>query len=205
MSNYLYAQVSIKGTRPILWHHFGPDALPLEKGERTGVAGNDPEEWRKTVLATKEGQLYVEPSYIFGAIRDGSRNVRKGRGSIMPMVASTLQVLEARVLVDRHLPDGLTTPPPIDPEAPVYLDVRGVRNPSNKARNVRYRVAASPGWQASFTLMWDKTVVSRGEMQACLIHAGWLAGLGDGRSVGFGRFEVECFEVDDDAPEAATA
>ncbi|HXI14762.1 MAG TPA: hypothetical protein VNM48_00225, partial [Chloroflexota bacterium] len=145
MGNILYAKVLIRGTRPLLFHKFGPDALPLEKGERTGVAGNDPEEWRKTVLATSEGQLYVDPSYIFGCVRDGSRNIKKGRGSIMPMVASTLQVLEDRVLIDRYLPDGLVTAPPLDPEAPVYLDVRGVRNPASKARNVRYRVAASAG------------------------------------------------------------
>ena len=63
------AMVKIKGTRSLLWHHFGPDALPLEKQERTGVAGNDPEEWKKTYLVTKDKQLYLDPSYIFACIR----------------------------------------------------------------------------------------------------------------------------------------
>lgn len=44
MGNILNATVSIKGIRPLLWHAFGPDAIPLEKREKTGVAGNDPEE-----------------------------------------------------------------------------------------------------------------------------------------------------------------
>lgn len=42
----LKATVSRQGVRPLLWHHFGPDTLPLDKKrEKTGVAGNDPEEW----------------------------------------------------------------------------------------------------------------------------------------------------------------
>jgi CRISPR/Cas system endoribonuclease Cas6 (RAMP superfamily) len=60
---------------------------------------------------------------------------------------------------------------------------------------VRYRIAAATGWGCDFKLTWDKTVVSRGEMEAAVIDAGRLCGIGDGRSVGFGRFEVTNFEV----------
>lgn len=203
MSNIVKAKVTVKGVRPLLLHHFGPDALPLEKQERTGVAGHDPEEWRKTALVTKEGQLYVEPSYVFGTIRDAARFTKKGKGSIQSAVSATLQVVDDRVLIDRHFPgfpnghafDVKTAPaPPQDPDAPVYLDVRSVKNPSTKARNVRYRVAASSGWALSFTVLWDKTVVSRAEMQAVLNDAGVLVGMADGRGIGFGRFAVESFE-----------
>jgi hypothetical protein len=195
LKNILQARVTIRGVRPCLWHRFGPDALPLEKQERTGVAGNDPEEWKRTVTATDDGQLYVDSSYVFGMMRDGAKHTKKGKGSIQALVAATLQIQETFVLFDRHLPDGLKTPPPTDPTQPVYLDIRGVRNPSTKARNVRYRVAASPGWQCSFTLLWDKTVVDRNQMQAVLIDAGTLVGIGNGRSIGMGRFEVAAFEV----------
>lgn len=201
--NIIRAKVTIRGVRPLLLHHFGPDALPLEKQERTGVAGNDPQEWRKTALVTKEGQLYVEPSYVFGTIRDAAKYTKKGKGSIQSAVSATLQVVDGRVLIDRHFPGfpnghafDVTTvaAPPQDPEAPVYLDVRSVKNPSTKARNVRYRVAASPGWSLAFTVLWDKTVVSRAEMQAVLNDAGVLVGIADARGIGFGRFTVEGFE-----------
>lgn len=203
MSNIVRAKALIKGVRPLLLHHFGPDALPLEKQEKTGVAGNDPEEWRKTALVTKEGQLYVEPSYVFGMIRDAAKYTKKGKGSIQSAVSATLQVVDGRVLIDRHFPDfpnghafdvKTATAPPQDPDAPVYLDVRSVRNPSTKGRNVRYRVAASLGWSLSFTILFDKTVVSRAEMQAVLNDAGVLVGIADGRGIGFGRFTVEGFE-----------
>lgn len=204
MSNTITAKVTVKGVRPLFWHKFGPDALPLEKQERTGVAGNDPPEWRKTVLVTREGQLYLEPTYVFSALREGAKYTKKGRGSIMTQVSATLQVVDNRVLVDRFFPgypngsgfDVKTADePPQDPDEPIYLDVRGVRNPTTKARNVRYRIAACPGWQATFTILWDKTIVSRGEMEAVLIDAGRLVGLGNGRAIGMGRFEVLDFTV----------
>jgi CRISPR/Cas system endoribonuclease Cas6 (RAMP superfamily) len=66
--------------------------------------------------------------------------------------------------------------------------VRSVKNPATRARNVRYRVAASKGWTATFTIMWDKTVVAREEMKAAIRDAGMFVGIGDGRSIGFGRF-----------------
>lgn len=194
MGNILTATVSIKGTRPLLWHHFGPDAMPLEKQERTGVAGNDPEEWRKTVLMTKERQLYLPPTYIFATLRDGSKNTKKGRGSIQPMVVSTLQIVDNLILVDRFVP---AEPIPTDPTEPVYMDIQGVRNPATKGRNVRYRVAASAGWKAAFNVEWDKTIVARSQMEAIAIDAGRLSGIGDGRSVGYGRFAVESFAVNE--------
>lgn len=187
--NMLRANVTIRGTRPLLWHRFGPDALPLEKQERLGVAGHDPSEWRRTVTATTEGQLYVDSSYVFGCLRDAAKHTKKGRGSIQALVVATLQVAESIVLIDRYLPDGLNSLP-TDPTLPVYLDIRGVVNPSTRMRNVRYRVAASPGWQCGFTLEWDCTIVDRNQMQAVLVDAGRLVGIGNGRSVGMGRFAI---------------
>ncbi|MGB7925586.1 MAG: hypothetical protein WCF57_20275 [Pyrinomonadaceae bacterium] len=207
MSNLVKAKITIKGARPLLLHHFGADAIPLEKQERTGVAGNDPEEWRKTALVTKEGRLYLEPTYAFATIRDGARYTKKGKGSIQSAVSATLQILDSAVLIDRFFPGfpnghsfdvKSVEPPPQDADAPVYLDVRSVKNPSTKGRNLRYRVAASPGWKASFSILFDKTIVSRAEMQAVLNDAGVLVGIADGRSIGFGRFAVESFEVIED-------
>ena len=194
MGNLLTATVAIKGTRPLLWHAFGPDAIPLTKQEREGVAGNDPSEWKRTVLMTADRQLYLLPSYVFGMCRDAARHTKKGRGSIQPSVAATLQISDDVILFDRYVPDE---PIPTDPTQPVYMDVRSVKNPATKGRNVRYRVAARAGWETTFHLLWDRTIVSRGEMEAVVRDAGQLVGLGDGRSIGLGRFELVSFDVAD--------
>lgn len=191
MSNILMASITIAGVRPILWHAFTPDAIPLVKGERSGVAGNDPEEWKRTVLTTTDGQLYLPQTAVFGCLREAARYTRRGRGSIQGALAATLQVATERVLIDRYLPAPITT----DPTQPIYLDIRSVRNPATKARNVRYRVTASAGWGAEFSVLWDKTVVSRGELEAVLRDAGRLVGLGNARTIGYGRFAVNAFTV----------
>lgn len=196
MSNVLTAELTITGTRPILWHSFGLDAIPLAKQERTGVAGNDPEEWRRTVLATPGGRLYLPGRYCFGALRDGARHTRRGRKTLQSDLVATLEVLTERAeLNDRELPDPITT----DPTQPVYLDIRSVKNPTTKARNVRYRVACPPGWQARFTVQWDKTVISRNELEAIAHDAGRLVGIGSGRQIGLGRFTVEALTIADGA------
>jgi hypothetical protein len=203
--NIVTAKVCIKGTRPFFMHWFGPDAIPLDdRKEKTGKAGNDPEEWRRATLLTKDGQLWIPGTYAFATIREGARYTKKGRGSIQNSVIATLQILDDRILIDRFMPgfpnghscDVKTIePPPQDQDEPVYLDVRMCRNPSTKAANIRYRVACAPGWQCSFTVQFDKSIVSRGEMEACVIDAGKLSGIGNGRKIGMGRFELVSFDV----------
>jgi len=188
-------EVTIEGTRPLLWHHFGPDAIPLEAKPRTGKAGNDPDEWKKTVLATEDGQLYVEASYVFACLRAGAKHTPRKRGTMQPFVGATLQVLEDRILIDRWLPKRDLQTLQRSREEPVYLDVQSVRNPATGGRNVRYRVAASPGWKGAFTLKFDNTLVSAAEMESIIRDAGKFAGLGDGRTIGFGRFELRSIKT----------
>lgn len=204
MGNIITAAVTIRGTRPFWQHHFGPDAMPLEKQERTGVAGNDPEEWRRTCSVTNDGQLYFDASYIFGCLKGGAVYTKSGRGNVSAKLAATLQVTDDKVLLDRFwpgFPNGhafdtkSAEPPPRDDSQPVYMDVRGVVNPSTKGRNVRYRVSAATGWQATFHVLWDKTIVSRNEMESVLIDSGRLVGVGSGRKIGMGRFEVVSVEL----------
>jgi len=227
MSNIIRAAITIRGVRPLLQHRFTEASLPLEKQERTGVAGNDPEEWKKSAMVTETGQLFVDGSYIFSCLRNAAKYTKKGKGSIQTDVAATLQVLDDQILLDRFMPGypvfankegGLQIPriglyeagdleakfditkaedPSRDTSAPVYLDVRSVRNPSTKGRNVRYRLAASPGWECTFKILWDKTLVNRAQMESVLNDAGVLVGLGDARAIGFGRFQTVSFEIEE--------
>jgi hypothetical protein len=191
----ILATVKIRGTRPLLFHCFTPDTISLEKKERTGVAGNDPEEWKRTYTATSVGQLYMSSTYIFACLRDAAKHTKKGRGSIQSNVTATLQVLDDKILLNRYVinQSDITT----DTSQDVYVDIQSVRNPATRGRNVRYRLGLSPGWETSFTLVWDVTLVNRTQMEAVCIDAGKLVGLADGRSIGMGRFEVISFEVQD--------
>jgi hypothetical protein len=202
------ASVTIRGTRPLFWHYFGRDAIPSD-GERkvkTGAAGNDPEEWRRTVLVTKDGQLYMEPTYIFGTLRNAAIYTKKGLGNLQKSLSATLQVIDDRILVDRFMPGypnghnydvKRADVPSEDRDTPVYLDVRAVVNPKTKGRNIRYRIASSPGWTCTFKISWENTLVNRNQMEAIIRDAGNLVGLGNGRTIGMGRFEIASFDVID--------
>lgn len=194
IGNQAQAQVLIRGTRPLLWNHLHPSESFGKRRERGGTAGNDPTEWQRNVLITEDRQLYLLPTHIFGCFRDAAKYTKRGKGSLMSPMASTLQVLERRVLINRHLPEEpIKTSEDIDQD--VYILMSVVKNVATRGHNIRYRVAVAPGWQCSFTLQWDKTIVSRQEMEAVAIDAGRLTGLADGRSIGYGRFEVIEFHV----------
>ena len=192
MAKTVKALVEIRGTRPLLWDRFGPESIPLERKERTGVAGNDPEEWRLRVLMTSGRQLYLLPDYVFACIRDGAKYTKKGRATLQTQIQATLRVMDDKVLVDRKVPKE---PLPRDPHHPVYLDIRAVRNPATKGRNIRYRVATAPAWTANFQIDWDATIVSSEEMKKIIVDAGALVGIGSGRAIGMGRFELRSFKV----------
>ena len=206
MGNMLRAMVTIEGIRPLFFHKFGRDAIPLEKQERTGVAGNDPEMWRRATSVTKDGQLYVDGQYAFSTIRNGGKFTKKGRATLQAPIEATLQVEETRILVDRYFPGfpnghvfdiKAVEVPSEDSDEPIYLDVRGTKNPSTGARNVCYRIVASPDWHMTFHLLWDRTVISRNELEAVLIDAGKLVGIGNARKIGMGRFKVLQFDVEE--------
>jgi hypothetical protein len=107
------------------------------------------------------------------------------------------RVPDAIIHYEAFLPEG---EPGADPAAPVYRDARGVRM-AKGSWNVRYRVAAAPGWGIAFHVIWDKTIVSRNQLLAVCIDASRYVGIGDGRKIGFGRFEVTKFEATDAANE----
>lgn len=205
MGNIVRARVTIRGTRTLLQHHFGPDAIPLEKAEKTGVAGNNPEEWKKTMMVNEEGKLYLPGTYIFSCLKNGAVHTKRGRGSIQSSLVSTLQVEEDILVMNRKMPEGepslqyVLTPP--DPKLFVYVYVASVRNPATKGRNVRYRLATRPGWKVQFHIIWDKTIVPREQMKAVLRDSGTLGGLGDGIKIGCGRFEVLSYEEVEDNKE----
>ncbi|MBE7384380.1 MAG: hypothetical protein F6J95_023575 [Leptolyngbya sp. SIO1E4] len=154
----------------------------------------------------------MSTTYVFGMVRDAARNVKKGRGSIQKDVASTVQCVEDQVWVTRD-GDRLVVPEepevielgtwPSDELPPVYVEVCGVRNPSTRARNVRYRVACSPGWQIEFSIIWDAAVVSRYEMEQVVSLGGTLTGIADGRTAGYGRFKLVDWQVCDDLSSVA--
>lgn len=189
----LNAAISIKGIKPILINTFPLETLDEGKS-RGGTAGKDENSWKKTVLMTPDRELYVFASYLIGSIVNGGKYIKVGRGSLNKKVGSTLECFPDIILLN-----GLKVPADnqITKNAndDVYIDVRSVTNPMTKGRNIRYRCAAKAGWKLSATISWDDAQVSIEQVKQCLYNGGQYEGIGDGRKIGFGRFEVTKFEL----------
>lgn len=202
MGNMVRVHIKIRGNRELLQCRFGPDAIPLEAVEKTGRAGNDPEEWKRSCMVADDGRLYIMATQVFGCIRDGGRHTTKGKSNFVKKVAATLQVEDAIIYLNRVKPES---PAHNAYTSEVYVDVRGCVNKNTKSRNVRYRLAASSGWECETVITWDKTIVPREIMRAIVADAGRLEGIGDGRSIGCGRFEVIEWKELSNAEESAAA
>ncbi|MBE4910190.1 hypothetical protein IMZ08_19310 [Bacillus luteolus] len=185
------AKVKIKGTRALIFNNFNNDCIPLQKREKEGVAGNNPNEWKKTFLVTAEKQLYLDSRYIFACIRSGGKYTQKGRGTFEPDISASLQVLSEKLLINRYLPNEneIST----DDKEPVYIDIRPVSR--RGAKNIRYRLATAVGWESEFVIAWENTLISPEQMETICNDAGTFAGFGDGRKIGFGRFEITDFQL----------
>lgn len=190
---YTTAEIKIRGIRPLIFNLFTVDSIPLTKVAKAGVAGNNPDEWKKSFSITDENQLYLESRHIFGCLRAGGKFIPKSRGTLESDVSATLQVNSERLLLNRFI-DSLENVSK-DPNNLVYVDVRPVAR--RGVKNIRYRLATSPGWETDFQICWDSTLISAQQMESVCIEAGAFAGLGDARKIGFGRFEVLQFKVYD--------
>ena len=184
---------SIRGITPLLFHKFSIEVLSGKSRVKSGTTGNDPEEW-KTTIWNDGKQLYLPGFYFFSALFAGGSYVKVGRGTIAKKLAGCMRVLTDKAYLNRELPDELdkleTEKMSLDSGQPVYLDVRGVKNPATKGRNVRYRLALKQGWECSIEVEFDDTIISKDDMRRCIEAAGKFSGVGDARLIGHGRFEI---------------
>lgn len=185
--------ITIRGVKPLLMHAFREDVFDKKKA-KSGSVGNNPDEWKGTVIMDEERKLYLPNSYLFAPIRESGKYTKIGRGNIVKHIASTLEVSPDKIYVVDANGQQLIVPEDDkitrETTSPVYLDVRSVVNPMTKGRNLRYRVASAPGWTATFVVTWDDSVLSVAQMQQSIKDAGVMCGTGCGRAIGFGRFEV---------------
>jgi hypothetical protein len=189
----LSAKISIQGTGILLFHAFKSEVLS-EKVAKSGTTGNYKEEWKMTVIMDENRNLYLPNSYILAPFKEGAKYMKVGKGNLSKKLISTLLIPATKIFLD-----GLKVPEEKDllmlDTEPVYLDVRPVVNPATKGRNLRYRIACKKGWTCSFIIEWDDYVISKENMKVCAENAGMFSGTGDGRSIGFGRFEIKKFEI----------
>ena len=191
------ATFKLVGKKAFLYHKFNISNLTDQKRVKEGNAGNCPSEWRDTYFS--EGtKLFIPDDYFFATFVGGGKYVKVGRGTISKKLAGTLEITnEKHFIENRKIPkkqkDLMSEHLTNDTDKDVYIDCRMVSNPNTKGRNVRYRLGMSPGWRTTCRIKWDDSIVSRQQVEAAVTESGSLVGIGDGRAIGYGRFEVSDF------------
>lgn len=188
------AKVKVIGTRPLLFHAFNMETVTSLSKIKEGSAGNNPNEWKKTFFE-KNNQLYIPGSYWSSALKDGAKYTKIGRGSAQKSFISCMVMKTDVALLNRHMCTGwenmTAEQMEKDSSKPVYLDIRGVMNPNSKGRNIRYRIACSIGWSTEFEFTFDDTIISMPMVKKIVEDSGKFSGIGDGRTLGYGRFDIK--------------
>ena len=193
------ANVEIIGVKPLLLHRFNIETLTALTKAKSGSSGNDPDEWKRSFFHD-EGRLYLPGAYFFAAFKNGSVNTKAGRGTIQKTWISAANIMEDKIYLNRNVWDGWESMEfesiPTNSDNAVYVDVRMVSNPNTKGKNVRYRLALSPGWQCKFTISIDDSLISQSHAKKVIEDTGKLQGIADGRTMGYGRFDVAVCEFE---------
>lgn len=188
------------GKKPYLFHRFNIETITnQQKKPKEGSSGNNPSEWKETAH-TDGTKLYIPGFYIHSAITAGAKFVKIGRGTVSKHVSSALNILDEKIFfINRELPKPIleltNEEMSQDSNSPIFLDIRGVSNPNTKGKNIRYRLGLSSGWKIKVNFEWDDTIISKDQMKASIEALGKLVGLSNGRTLGYGRFDVEEFTI----------
>lgn len=191
-------EFKIIGKTAFLFNKFNIENVSNKSKVKSGSAGNDPEEWKLKCIA--EGKnLYLPGYYIFSCLSEGGNYVKEGRGSIKKKLMGCLLINTPKFYLNYELPKDIdeieTEDLSKDSSQKIYLDVRAVKNPMTKGKNVRYRLAMCPGWSTNVIAEWDDTIISKENMKQVIESAGKFVGVGDARLLGYGRFTCEDVKI----------
>jgi hypothetical protein len=187
------ANFEIEGVKPMIFHKFNIEALTEVRKPKEGSSGNNPNEWKASFFQNDD-VIYIPGAYLFACLKNGAVNTKAGRGTIQKTWISAVTIEDEVIYLDRKLfkgwQDAEIKDVPTDPNNPVFVDIRMVSNPNTKGKNVRYRLAVSKGWKLKFTLDVDESLISKSQVEKVVQDTGKLQGLCDGRTLGYGRFQV---------------
>lgn len=186
--------VAIRGTAPLLMHNIRL-ANPLDKyareldrlnKEKKGAGADKYEflelmarvEWEGGLYYDKDIGPYLEQRHILASLKEGARRTRGGK-----VVQRGVTVSGYRFPLQYNGPrdiEGMV-------EAGTFIDHRAVT--VGRAKVMRARPVFTE-WALKFPLIYDTDAISLDDLKRYLVDAGRFAGLGDGRAIGFGFYEV---------------
>ena len=171
--------VEIEGITPLLMNRFIEDEeIPKKKGEQKETE----EDAKKRLYLNEKGEIIVPSEWLLRAMDRVSSEFK-----VEGMKRATYKsLLAGNIFIE---PEAIK----IEPQEWI-VDKRSVVIPATRGRIMKYRPKFNQGWKLKFKIKVFDDRIKKEVLYHILVEAGRRAGIGDGRTIGMGRFIVKSFE-----------
>lgn len=183
-------EVKVVGTMPMMMHNGAMvdprNAYVKQIRELTGKRTKTEDDHVQIALLEFMGGMYYDDKLgpfipaqnIDATIRGGARLLKRGK-----MIERGVYLMEDRIKLEYT-----GTRERVAMFDAGFSDIRNVRIGTSQV--MRCRPIFNPPWWFTFTLAYDKEVISSDDLRLCVEYAGKRIGLNDGRTIRYGRFEI---------------
>lgn len=180
------AEVTVRGTAPILFHRWSVEAVAEKAKAKKGSAAKKTDDVESYVYRCADGTIGIPGTYLIGSIIDPRNGAAKYLQDPRSPRKSALDLYKAGVV-------ALTDCASLGKKSWDYIDQRRVM--VQRQGITRCRPAFNAGWEATFHVsVLTPEYIRQDDLLAVLTQAGRLVGLGDFRPT-YGRFQVIRFEI----------
>lgn len=172
-------KIKITSTSPLLMNNRPMEETSNEKVKKKGDVYDPIAEAEKKAHFDKEIGYYIPSDMIEGSLREGAKNVSKGRGNYKKTILSSVFSENDKIPLNRKDYDT--------------IDKRWGTHPSTGNGILVSRVRFDK-WETEFELSFDENRVDSKTLKAIIVEAGEVIGIGSYRPK-FGRYKLEKFEI----------
>lgn len=179
-------KAAIEGTAPLLMNAFSEAAKEILDTGKTGGKRTSEQKMAEVEdkqLKNKDG-LFIPSYYIRAAMRDGSKmdNMKLGKKGLAPYLEALVFIEPREISLQKLEYD--------------FIDARiGRRPPRTGAAVLIRRPGIKEGWMLEFVITVASDIVPEVSVKEALQAGGLYCGLGDGRKMGFGKFQIIKWEI----------
>lgn len=190
--------LTLTGTTPLVMHHprLADPLDPATKAlkEITGKARKTEAdhlrmaelEWHASLYHDADLGPYVPAEWVWRTISKGGTQFRKGSALQRGLLIQPADRLIALEYAGPRDPASLFA----TPEHVLRSAVNANPSSSTVSKTMRTRPVFEQ-WACTAHLLWIPTAVDLDDITRAAEFAGWAIGIGDGRGIGYGRFQVE--------------
>lgn len=179
-------EVTIRGVAPILFHRWSCEAVEEKSKAAKGSKAKKTDDVESYVYRCDDGSIGIPGRYLIGAVTNKQNGAAKYLQDPRSPRKSALDLYKAGLV-------SLTLCASLGKDKWDYIDQQRVT--IQQQGITRCRPAMNVGWEATFQLqVLLPEYISRDTLNAVLVNAGRLVGIGDFRPT-YGRFNIVKYEV----------